>query len=736
MPLGEPSNNLGPELSSFVGRRAEVSEIAALLGTQRLVTLVGAGGIGKTRTALHVAANLLDDGSARSVWLIELAPLSSGDYVPAAVARAMRFALPPGSEPIDLLVRALRTKTALLVFDNCEHLVESVAGVVAAILSGCPGLRVLATSRQRLGVTGEATYRMPSLTFPSADEAERIGPATAARYSAIELFIARAAAADQRFALGTETAPEIAQICRQLDGIPFAIELAAARLKVLDPRQLRERLDERLRLLTGGSRDVPPRQQTLRALIDWSYDLLDERARQLFRGLGIFVNGFTIEGATAIGCSAEIDEFDLLDVLASLVDKSLVQVERDGAATRYRLLESTRLYAREKLEAAGEREAAAARHLRFLCERFRDAAERREQTARESELDELLAAELDDVRAALDGARSGSELRCGGELLAAIDTRWYFSGLLGEGRRRLERFATALAGDDPVLLSKLWCSYAALADDSGRTSRGHAAAMKSVALARASGDPAALAGALRQYARRAAFSRRFEEAEAALAEAEAIPEKSAYLRQGLLVTRGFLSGFRGDLDAGIRAFEVLLTENRALGNTALERWAKVQLSEFEHQRGRTERAIALARELLPAARAGADRGFYGTVLAMLAGYLAAVDDVSAASEAAREAIRHVASHDPQSRMIGVSVEQLALALALSDDLRRAALLAGYADAAARTQGYDREYTERTTYLRLSTVLRERLGAAEHEVLLAEGAGLTVEAAIALALAEG
>jgi predicted ATPase/class 3 adenylate cyclase len=350
--LNTMANNLPLQLTSFVGREAEIEKIAALLGQHRLVTLVGSGGVGKTRTSLQVAANQVD-GSGDGVWFVELAPLSSGDSVPATIAHTVGVTLGDG-DPITQLVAALKSKRMLIVFDNCEHLVEAAARVVSALMSGCPQIKIIASSRQALGITGEATFRMPSLPEPSA----------------LALFVERAQAVNDRFQLTENDAPIVADICRRLDGIALAIELAAARVKMLSPQQLRNRLDERFRVLTGGGRDRLPRQQTLRALIDWSYDLLDEREQMLFRRLGIFVNGFMLEAAVAVGGGDDLDEFEVFDLVASLAEKLLVMAEPQGSAIRYFLLESTRAYAAEKLTEAGERDRIAGRHLRYFRDWF------------------------------------------------------------------------------------------------------------------------------------------------------------------------------------------------------------------------------------------------------------------------------------------------------------------------------------------------------------------------------
>lgn len=303
-------NNLPQQLTSFVGRDGEVAEITALLSKHRLLTLIGSGGVGKTRVSLQVAANLLES-NPDGTWFVEFAPLSDEILVPTTIGSAANVSIETDGDPVESLVAQLKNKRALLIFDNCEHLVSAVAAAASAIVRWCPNVTILATSRQGLSVNGEATYRMPTLGVPDS----------------IALFVARAEAADARFTFTDEEAPIVADICRRLDGIALAIELAAARVNILKPAELRARLDQRFRVLTGGGRDRLPRQQTLRALIDWSFDLLDERERALFQRVGIFVDGFALEGATAVAADDTLDDLDVLDVLASLVDKSLVAAD-------------------------------------------------------------------------------------------------------------------------------------------------------------------------------------------------------------------------------------------------------------------------------------------------------------------------------------------------------------------------------------------------------------------------
>ncbi len=714
--LDHLSNNLPTQLTTFVGREDDVAEITSLLQQHRLVTLTGSGGVGKTRASLQVAANMID-GFGDGVWFIELAPLTGGEYIPTTVAQALDLKLASEGDPVENLARALKGKQTLLVFDNCEHLIEPAARVLAAILRGCPKVKMLVSSRQALGISGEVSYRMPSLPVREA----------------AALFAERARAADIRFALTDENTPIVVDICRRLDGIPLAIELAAARVKMLSPKQLRERLDERFRVLTGGDRSALPRHQTMRALIDWSYDLLDERERTLFRRLGIFVNGFTLEGAVAVGSGDDLNELDVFDVLASLVDKSLVLAEPQDDTLRYGLLESTRAYALEKLDGAGERDLAVDRHLRYLRDRFAELSERWVQTARATNLVAALRMELDDVRFALDGALARSEVAGGAELLGNIYTSWQAIGIDAEGIARCESYLAALPAEHSRLRARLLTALSHLLGESGFKVRALEVATQAVEQARTSGDGSSLATALCRFAQQATFFGRFDEAEAALVEAEAIGGTSTNVHLLMLETRAVLSHLRGDLETAAHTWEQLRTELRSLGHVRGELAGAFNLAETEHARGQTVRAVEIVRETLPVVQAGDDKGALALLLVNLAGYLAATDDLANAVAAARESIGIYAAREPDHVRVAMAIEHLALAVALRGDPARAAILAGYANAAFARHGFEREFTETTTHDRLAALLHESLAAHELTRLIAEGAALKPEAAIALTM---
>jgi predicted ATPase/class 3 adenylate cyclase len=370
----ELPNNLPGQLSAFVGREREVREVRKLVASSRLVTLTGAGGCGKTRLALQAAAELLD-GARDGVWFVDLAPLTEGEQIPAAVAAALGLADPGGQQLLlESLTESLREQDTLILLDNCEHVIDASAKLCGLLVRDCPRLRILATSREPLGLDGEHVYRVPSLSLPpgEAEAVDEIAASDAAR-----LFVDRAQAHDAGFGLDKDTAPLVASVCRRLDGIPLALELAAARLSSMSIQQVSQRLDQRFRLLTGGSRNAMPRQQTLQAAVDWSFGLLHEPERETLRRLSVFAGGFELEAAEAICADGGVDAFDVLDLLGSLVDKSLVVADRTPGSVRYRLLDTIRQYAaQELLRSGGEAEVVAARdrHAGYVLRLAQDAS--------------------------------------------------------------------------------------------------------------------------------------------------------------------------------------------------------------------------------------------------------------------------------------------------------------------------------------------------------------------------
>jgi predicted ATPase len=355
-------NNLSCELTSFIGRENALSELERLLPSARLLTLTGTGGTGKTRLALKLAERVIR-GYSDGVWLVELAPLSDPAQVPSAVLSALSLRELTDKSPTASLIAHLQDKRMLLILDNCEHVIEACAQLADAMLRGCKHLCVLCTSREALGIAGELAWRVPSLVMPDAQKTDL---AALQQIEAIALFIERAAFAAPHFKLTADNAPAMVHICKRLDGIPLAIELAAARVKALTPVEIAARLDDRFRLLAGGSRTALPRQQTLQATVDWSYRLLSEPERLLLSRLSVFTGGWTLAAAEHVCAGEGIERADVFDLLSRLVDKSLVAVDNAGIETRYFLLETIRQYAIEKLNAGDEARLMRDRHLDYF----------------------------------------------------------------------------------------------------------------------------------------------------------------------------------------------------------------------------------------------------------------------------------------------------------------------------------------------------------------------------------
>ncbi|MGZ6564447.1 MAG: helix-turn-helix transcriptional regulator [Solirubrobacteraceae bacterium] len=352
-------NNLPDQLTTFIGRARELEELIDMLGRVRLLTLTGAGGCGKTRLAAQASAETLErfpDG----VWWVDLAAVTHPVAVDHALAESLGVRPLPGQSSRDAATARLAGAPVLIVLDNCEHMLQSVAETAETVLRTCPRVTVLATSRAPLGVAGETTWRVPSLSLPEELTVEPLDALT--QSDAVRLFIERALQVRPNFTVDADTAPALAQICHDLDGIPLAIELAAARVRVLTPQQIASELGDRFRLLIGGSRSAMPRQQTLRASVDWSHDLLTDDERTLFRRLAVFAGGWTLDAVEQVCAGEGLDRLAILDLLTSLVDKSMVGVEQHGGGMRYRLLETVRQYALDRLTLSGERDALRARH--------------------------------------------------------------------------------------------------------------------------------------------------------------------------------------------------------------------------------------------------------------------------------------------------------------------------------------------------------------------------------------
>jgi predicted ATPase/DNA-binding SARP family transcriptional activator/DNA-binding CsgD family transcriptional regulator len=446
------SLNLSAVRTSFIGREHELVEVKRALAMTRLLTLTGAGGSGKTRLALEVARDLVGaypDG----VWMVELAPLSEGTLVPQELAATLGVREQPGSSLLDTLLASLDDKEMLLVLDNCEHLIGAAARLADALLDSCPRLRVLSTSRKPLGVKGELSWLVPSLSAPGTQQSPTVEELEG--YDSARLFADRASGRHPGFKLTPENAQAVGQVCAGLEGIPLAIELAAARVGMLSAKQISDRLGHSLKLLTVGDRTADHRHQTLRAALDWSYELLSEPEQALFRRLPVFAGGFILEAAESVGAGGGIEEEDVLDLLGGLVDKSLVVAEESWErGARYRLLEPIRQYAREKLERTKEAEVVRRGHaVWFLA--FAEEAEPELRREHQGVWLERLETENDNLRAAIECFLEQKETEPALRLCGALGDFWHMRGYLSEGWRWLEAALEEGEGPAPARLKAL-----------------------------------------------------------------------------------------------------------------------------------------------------------------------------------------------------------------------------------------------------------------------------------------
>ncbi|HQV29131.1 MAG TPA: AAA family ATPase, partial [Thermoflexales bacterium] len=720
-------NNLPAQLTSFVGRAAEIAEAKSLLGATRLLTLTGSGGTGKTRLSLQVAAESLAD-FADGVWLVELAPLADPDRVAAAVAAIFDVRDQPGRTMLEQLQDYLRTRQVLLVLDNCEHLIAASARVADALVRACPRVKVLASSREALGLAGERIFHVPSLGLPDARAAlDVIGQS-----EAVQLFVERAAAAQPRFSLNEQNAGAVGDICRRLDGIPLAIELAAARIRLFAAEQIAARLNDRFKLLTGGSRTALPRQQTLRALIDWSYDLLPESEKALLRRVSVFAGGWTFEAAEAV-----CDSDDLLDALGRLVDKSLVAMDDCAGEARYGLLETVRQYAREKLFDPGETEDARAGHLAYFVRLAGEIGPRLITREAVAGLDQL-EAEQDNLRAALERAVD-RDSAAAMEMVAAIHAFWVQRASSLEGldwaNAALKAAAAAPTPDGraprerQVAKAQVLASKSALMLSLGDSAGSRDAAIASADLAREIGDVVTLAFALSVGATAYGFLSDFSMARAWLEESLALSRKIGFvpgIGMGLAGLVFIVSIY--DPEAALPLLDEAIAFARTVGNPWAMGLALTNVARLARTAGRGRDARAMLEEAAAIARGSRNLHLYVMSRSEL-GHILRLD--GALDEAATVYRETLPAWLEQGRRAAAvhGLECLGFVAAAQGRVARAACLLGAAEAQREALNAPMTFYERVEY---DAVAGPLCAAPEAAAAWAEGRRMTMDEAVALA----
>ena len=678
-------NNLPQQVTSFIGRERELAEVKGLLDRTRLLTLVGAGGIGKTRLSLQAAADAMDE-FPDGVWFVELAPLTDAQRLPQAVATVLGVKEEAGRPVIEALLKHLKDRQLLLVLDNCEHIVQACAELASQVLQAAPKLKVLASSRERLRTAGEQIYAVPTLSLPDADRA--LTAESLKQFEAARLFIERAVAVQPSFEATDRNAHDISDICLRLDGIPFALELAAARVRALPVDALAARLGDRFRLLGGGDRAALPRQQTLRAMIDWSYDLLTEAERTVLRRLALFAGGWTLEAAEAVAAGDDVNESDVLDLMSHLVEKSLVVMEPAGG--RYRLLDTVRQYAQERLEESGEGDTGRDRHLAFylaFAARARPqlvGAEQGEWLARlDQERENLLSAHVwcSDAR---DGVESGLKLA------SSLRRYWMIRGLLGLGHRvTIEALARSPAHERSQTRCQALFDAGQLSGWMGRYQEAQAYLEESLAVARAIGDKQMVARALQPLGM-------------ALHGQGDLATARAHFEEGLVLARELKN--KRELAAALNALAQL---NRAEG-------------ELEAAEPLYQDALALAREM----------GDPESVAIALLN-LAMVSVSRGSGDQAREMLLEVCAivDENGSKPLGESVLEVCAGLgALCKQWQRAARFYGAAEGQTERTGLHRDPTDEMFLAPLIARAREAVGSAAFAAAATAGRALNYEEA--------
>lgn len=727
-------------LGSFVGRETELHEIAALVCEHRLITLTGTGGIGKTQTALKVAT-ALSDSAGTEVSFVGLAAVGDPLSVVSAIASTLGVREPHNELLLEKLAAYLKHKALLLVLDNCEHLIEEVARVAEALLANCQNLRILATSREPLRAGGEHAYRIPSLSVPPPELRNGLRAKDAAEYTALALFCDRARAVDHRFAIVDENVSVVADICARLDGIPLCIELAAARVNALSLQSLFEKLNDRLAPL-AGTRAMAPRQQTMAATIEWSYNLLTPSERRFFERLSVFGGGCTLGMALSVCSDAGQDETEILELMSSLVDKSLVVPDVGAEKSRYMLLETTRLYARERLAQRGESDALADRLARALLQLSREIAGTQAiynaRLDRSPEALRTMRAEGANFDEAMQWAiarhadtRLGQELAWRVPFLRASDAlRWLSLALDGVDESTPSSLAIRLE------VQFAWCCVDLRAHENAVEM-----ARRAVDESRKLGDSQLLAVARRLLGRALSHAWKLDEAESELQQALAYWRESGD-RRAIATTLSYLgfAAFRRGAYSHARRLNLDALETLRDSDARHARLIKIELARAEYGLGHHDVALAYSREVLPDLEAEAAEGGFTCVILMLnqCTFLLALDRFDEAREVAlRALIVTLDAQNPRPDLAPYVAGTLAKVtvlhpdrsrgISLTEPLESCVKLIGWNEAACAARG---ESDPDETVEELS-ILRREVGEESVEALLTEGASLDHSTAIEL-----
>jgi len=735
VPLGEkrdesPKTNLPIPLTSFIGREREIEEVKLLLSSTRLLTLTGSGGIGKTRLAIQ-AANDLIKSYKDGVWWVELAPLIDDALVPQVVAQVLGVRESPGEPLIESVKNFLREKQLLLVLDNCEHLIAACAQLADDLLTHSAEVRILTTSRERLGSMGETSLRVPVLSVPVLAHLSQIQ--NLKKSECIQLFVERAAASRPGLVLTQQNAFTVTQICRRLDGIPLALELAA-RVTVLSLEEIAARLDDRFTLLTQGNRTALPRHQTLRALIDWSHDLLPEPERILWRRLSVFIGGWTLNAARSVCGGDELNPGQVMELLSHLVDKSLVIGEERDGTTRYRMLETIRQYGQEKLQAAGENRKIRTRHLAYSLE-LAEQAEPKLLTEEQKTVFAELDAEYGNLRSALDWATETDAAKAL-RLAVALGQFWEVRGYIGEGRIAIER-ALGQVPDAPKRVRATGLRWQAqLAGRQGDYAGVKEPIEESLNLWRELGDKRGLANTLSILGDTCLLQADYAAAQASYEESLVLFQEIGDKRgiATMVTNLGNVANYTGDYAAARQYQEASVAIFRELGDKLGLVIALNNLGVVAEQQGDNFAARRFYEESIATAHELGEKNMVAYALNSLAHVVFLQGEPIEARRYYRESLV-VFQEIGEKRGIAYCLEGFAKVAARSGDASSAARLLGAAEALRQAVGAPLTGTELSELDQDVVVTRERLDEGIFDAAWEEGRAMTMQQAIDFALKE-